>query len=103
MRFENFHIQKDSAESASPESICFDAKSSVIFDSGYFVVKAFIFQRLKFPLHFNRRKNALNPVNRNCTKFQVFCNSSPLLSVLGNLVSLWNVNVQKNLQRINDF
>ena len=48
-----FYIEKGSAESASPESICLDFKSSVIFSSGCLVVKAFGFQRLKFRLYFN--------------------------------------------------
>ena len=38
MGIENFYIEKNSAESASPESICLDVKSSVIFSSGCFVV-----------------------------------------------------------------
>ena len=42
---------KGSAESASPEPICLDVKSSVIFSSGCFVVKAFAFKRLKFQLY----------------------------------------------------
>ena len=37
----NFYIENGSAESASPESICFDVKSRVIFSSGCFVVKAY--------------------------------------------------------------
>ena len=37
MGVENFYIEKGSAESASPESICLDVKSSVIFSSGCFV------------------------------------------------------------------
>ena len=49
---ENFYIEKGSAESASPDSICLDVKSSVIFSSGCFVVKAFAFQRLKFRLYY---------------------------------------------------
>ena len=49
---ENFYIEKGLAESASPESICIDVKSSVIFRSGCFVAKAFAFQRVKFRLHF---------------------------------------------------
>ena len=53
MRVENFYIKKVSAESASLVSICLDVKSSVIFSSGCFVVKAFAFQRLKFRLYFN--------------------------------------------------
>ena len=53
MRVENFYIVKGSAESASPESLCLAVKSSVIFSSGCFVVKAFAFQRLKFRLYFN--------------------------------------------------
>ena len=53
MGVENFYIEKGSAESASPASICLDVKSSVIFSSGCFVVKAFAFQRLKFWLYFN--------------------------------------------------
>ena len=40
MGVEQFYIEKGSAESASPESICLDGKSSVIFSSGCFVVKA---------------------------------------------------------------
>ena len=48
-----FYVEKSSAESASPEFICLDVKSSVIFSSGCFVVKAFAFQRLKFKLYFN--------------------------------------------------
>ena len=51
MRVENFHIGKGLPELASPESICLDVKSSVIFASSCFVVKAFAFQRLK--LYFN--------------------------------------------------
>ena len=53
MGVENFYIEKGSAESAYPESIFLDVKSSVIFSSGCFVVKAFAFQRLKFRLYFN--------------------------------------------------
>ena len=53
MRVEKFYTEKGSAESCSPESICLDVKSSVIFSSGCFVVKAFAFQRLKFRLYFN--------------------------------------------------
>ena len=53
MRFKKLYIKKGSAESASPEYICLDVKSSVIFSSGCFVVKAFAFQRLKFRLYFN--------------------------------------------------
>ena len=52
MGLENFSIENFLAESASPESICLDVKSSVIFSSGCFVVKAFAFQRLKFRLYF---------------------------------------------------
>ena len=52
MGVENFFIEKGSAESASPESICLDVKTSVIFNTGCFVVKAFAFQRLKFRLYF---------------------------------------------------
>ena len=47
MGSENFYFEKASAESASPESIRLDVKSSVIFSSGCFV-KAFAFQRLNF-------------------------------------------------------
>ena len=43
MGVEKFNIEKVSAESASPESICLDVKSSVIFSSGCFDVKAFAF------------------------------------------------------------
>ena len=43
-----FYFEKGSAESNSPEFICLDVKSSVIFSSGCFIVKAFAFQRLKF-------------------------------------------------------
>ena len=39
MGVENFYIEKGSAESASPESICLDVKSGVIFSSGCFLVK----------------------------------------------------------------
>ena len=53
MRVEIFCIEKGSAESVSPESICLDVKSSVIFSSGCFIVKAFAFQRLKFRFFFN--------------------------------------------------
>ena len=53
MGVENFYIEKGSAESASPESICLDAMSIVISSSGCFVVKTFAFQRLKFRLYFN--------------------------------------------------
>ena len=54
MVVENFYIEIGSAESASPESICIDVKSSIIFSSGCFVVKAFFaFQRLNFRLYFN--------------------------------------------------
>ena len=53
MGVENFYIEKGSAESASPESICLDVKSSVIFSSGFYDMKAFAFQRLKFRLYFN--------------------------------------------------
>ena len=53
MGVEDFYIEKGSTESASPESICLDVKSSVIFSSGCFVVKALSFQRLKFRLYFN--------------------------------------------------
>ena len=53
MGVENFYIEKASADSASPESMCLDGKSSVIFKSGCFVVKAFAVQRLKFRLYFN--------------------------------------------------
>ena len=53
MGVENFYIEKGSAESAYPEFICLDDKSSVIFNSGCLVVKAFPFQRLKFRLYFN--------------------------------------------------
>ena len=44
MGVENFYIEKGSAELASPESICLDAKSRVIFSSVCFVLKAFDFQ-----------------------------------------------------------
>ena len=44
MGVENFYIENGSAESASPESICLDVKSSVIFSSGCFVVKTFAIQ-----------------------------------------------------------
>ena len=44
MGVENFYIEKGSAESASLASICLDVKSSFIFISGCFVVKAFAFQ-----------------------------------------------------------
>ena len=53
MGIENSYIKKGSAESASPKSICLDVKSSVNFNGGCFVVKAFAFQRLKFRLYFN--------------------------------------------------
>ena len=53
MEVEKFYSEKGSAESASPESICFDVNSSVIFSGGCFAVKAFAFQRLKFRLYFN--------------------------------------------------
>ena len=53
MGVKNFYIERGSAESASPEFICLDVNSSVIFSSGCFVVKAFAFQRLKFWLYFN--------------------------------------------------
>ena len=36
---ENFYVKKESAESASPDSICLDVNSSVIFNSGCFAVK----------------------------------------------------------------
>ena len=52
MVVESFYIEKGSAELASPESICLDVKSSVIFSSGCFNEKAFGFQRLKFRLDF---------------------------------------------------
>ena len=51
MGVENFYIEKGSAESASPESVCLDVMSSVSI--GCFVVKAFNFQRFKFRLYFN--------------------------------------------------
>ena len=50
---QSFYIEKDSTESASPESIRFDVKSSVIFSSACFVVKVFAFQRLNLRLYFN--------------------------------------------------
>ena len=50
---ENYYIEKRSAESASPESIRLDVKSSLNFSSGCFVVKGFAFQLLKFRLYFN--------------------------------------------------
>ena len=53
MGVENFNIEKGSAESVSPETNCLDVKSSVIFSSGCFAVKAFFFQRLKLRLYFN--------------------------------------------------
>ena len=53
MEVENFYIEKNPPELASPESSCIDVKSSVIFASSCFVVKAFVFQRLKFRLYFN--------------------------------------------------
>ena len=53
MGVKNFYIEKGSAESASPESICLDVKSSGIFSSGCFVVKAFAFLRSNFSLSFN--------------------------------------------------
>ena len=53
MRVENFYIQTGLAKSASPESICLAVKSSVVFSSGCFVVKAFAFQGLKFRLYLN--------------------------------------------------
>ena len=34
MGVENYYIEKGSSESASPDSICLDVKSSVIFNSG---------------------------------------------------------------------
>ena len=46
MGVENFYIEKGSAESASPGSICLDVNSSIIFSSGCFVVKAVAFRRL---------------------------------------------------------
>ena len=45
--------RKGSTELASAESICLDVKSSFMFSSGCFVLKAFAFQRLKFRLYFN--------------------------------------------------
>ena len=42
---ENFYFEKGLAESASPETICLDVKSRVIFGRGYFILKAFAFQR----------------------------------------------------------
>ena len=48
-----FYVEQVSAESTSPECICLDVKSSVIFSCGCFVVKASAFQRLKFWLSFN--------------------------------------------------
>ena len=42
---ENVYIEKGSAESTSAESMCLDVRSSVIFKSGCFVVKAFAVQR----------------------------------------------------------
>ena len=62
MGVENFYIEKVSAESVSPESICLDAKSSVNFSSGCFVVKAFAFQRLKFRLDFKSWHNSSRSV-----------------------------------------
>ena len=59
MGVENSYIEKGSAESASPVSICFDVKSSVIFSSGCFVVKAFAFQWLNDKLYNNRRNLCL--------------------------------------------
>ena len=53
MGFENFYIEKGSAETVFQESLCFDVKSSIIFSSGCFVVKGFAFQILKFRLYFN--------------------------------------------------
>ena len=59
MGVENFYIEKGLAELASPESICLDVKSSVIFSKGCFVVKAFAFQRLNDKLYNNRRNFCL--------------------------------------------
>ena len=48
MGVENFYIEKGLTDSASPDSICLDVKSSVIFSSGSFFVKAFVFLRVNF-------------------------------------------------------
>ena len=64
MGVENFYIEKSLAEPASPESNCFDVKSSVIFSGGGFVV--------------NTRNKQLSFVFLN---FAVFLNASGVVLV----------------------
>ena len=80
MGVENFYIEKGSAESASPESVCLDLKSSVIFSSGCFVVKAFTFQRLKFRLYFNIMAYFVQECRKGISIF----------IVLSECIQLWN-------------
>ena len=81
MGVENFYIEKGSAESASPESICLDVKSSVIFSSGCFVVKAFAFHRLKFWLYFNIMAYFVQECRKGYCEFRY---------VLGECIQLWD-------------
>ena len=69
MGVENFYIEKNLAELASLESICLDVKSSVIFISGCFVVKASAPQRLKFWLYFNIMANFVQECRKGIANF----------------------------------
>ena len=69
MGVENFYIQKGSTESASQDFTCLDVKSSVIFSSGCFNVRAFAFQRLKFRLYFNIKAYFVQECRKNIAKY----------------------------------
>ena len=80
MGAENFYIKKFSADSATPASICADVKSSGIFSSDFFVVKAFAYQRLNLRLYFNIMAYFVQEC-RNCIANFI---------VLGECIHLWD-------------
>ena len=80
MGVEKLYIKKFSADSASPASICPDDKSSGIFSSGFFVMKAFAFQRLNLRLYFNIKAYFVQECRKGIANF----------IVLGECIHLWD-------------
>ena len=61
-RVENLHIKKRSLKSLSPESICFDVRSSFLVRAGGFVVKSLPLQLLKHGLDLDVVANFIHQI-----------------------------------------
>ena len=85
-----FLLEKCSTESASTESIWLDVKSSAIFSSFCFVVKAFAFQRLKFRLYSNIMAYFIQECRKGITNFIVLDAGVSFLNLIDSIPNQLN-------------